>query len=143
MVFINDDKEVIEMPGEDKTGPFGYGPMTGRAAGFCAGYRVPGYANPIPGRGWFGFGRGRGWFGRGGGRGWRHWYYATGIPGWAHAGYGWPTYLPSTYPSPYMPELTPKEEMNMLKEQAEFLQHQLKDVQSRISTLEKAQIKEK
>jgi len=35
------------------------GPMTGRAAGFCAGYSVPGYANPILGRGWFG--RGRGW----------------------------------------------------------------------------------
>ncbi len=129
------------MPGGDRTGPFGYGPMTGRAAGFCAGYPVPGYANPIPGRGWFG--RGRGWFGRGGGRGWRHWYYATGFPGWAHAGYGWPAYSPWAYSSPSIPELTPKEEMNMLKEQAEFLQDQLKDTQSRISTLEKAQPKEK
>ena len=69
------------MPGGDRTGPLGAGPMTGRGAGFCAGYSMPGYANPISGRGWFGFGRGRGWFGRGGGRGWRHWYYATGLPG--------------------------------------------------------------
>jgi len=31
----------------------GQGPMTGRAAGYCAGYGVPGYMNPVPGR-WFG-----------------------------------------------------------------------------------------
>ena len=55
------------MPLGDGTGPSGLGPMTGRAAGFCAGYPVPGYLNPIPGRGWFGVGRGG--FPRGGGRG--------------------------------------------------------------------------
>jgi hypothetical protein len=50
------------MPKGDKTGPQGAGPMTGRAAGYCAGYPVPGYMNPVPGygRGW-GRGRGRGW----------------------------------------------------------------------------------
>jgi len=55
------------MPKGDKTGPEGAGPMTGRGAGYCAGYSVPGYANPVSGygRGW---GRGRG---RGFGRGWR------------------------------------------------------------------------
>ena len=26
------------------------GPMTGRAAGYCAGYSVPGYMNPVVGR---------------------------------------------------------------------------------------------
>ncbi|HXL02849.1 MAG TPA: DUF5320 domain-containing protein, partial [Candidatus Atribacteria bacterium] len=65
------------MPGGDRTGPWGLGPMTGRAAGYCAGYSVPGYMNPIPGRGWgagFGRGWGRGYFGRG--RGWRNWYRA-------------------------------------------------------------------
>lgn len=133
------------MPAGDRTGPLGYGPMTGRGAGYCGGYPVPGYANPIPGRGWFGFGRGfgrgRGWFGRGGGRGWRHWYYATGLPGWARAGYGWPAFGFPAYP--YEPELTPKEEMNMLKEQAELLQKDLKDIRDRISTLEKTQTKEK
>ena len=37
------------MPRGDGTGPMGFGPMTGRAAGYCAGYSVPGYMNPIPG----------------------------------------------------------------------------------------------
>ena len=39
------------------------GPMTGRAAGYCAGYPVPGYMNPYGGRfgGGLGWGRGRGW----------------------------------------------------------------------------------
>ena len=44
------------MPRGDGTGPQGMGPMTGRAAGYCAGYNAPGYANPIAGRG-FGAGR--------------------------------------------------------------------------------------
>ena len=39
------------MPRGDGTGPGGMGPMTGRAAGYCAGYSVPGYMNPVPGRG--------------------------------------------------------------------------------------------
>ena len=50
------------MPGFDKTGPTGGGPMTGRRMGVCAGQE----SNRMPGRG-FGFrfrGRGRG-FGRG------------------------------------------------------------------------------
>ena len=44
------------MPLGDGTGPRGMGPMTGRAAGYCAGYPVPGYMNPVPG---FGYQRGR------------------------------------------------------------------------------------
>ncbi|MBN1125140.1 MAG: DUF5320 domain-containing protein, partial [Sedimentisphaerales bacterium] len=32
------EKGVIPMPFGDGTGPAGFGPMTGRAAGFCAGY---------------------------------------------------------------------------------------------------------
>jgi len=124
------------MPYGDRTGPLGLGPMTGRGAGYCAGYAVPGYMNPIPGRGF----RGRGWFGRGGGHGWRHWYYATGLPGWMRAGAGYPAF--GAWPMPYGYEPTPKEEMAMLKEQAEILKKQLEDVQNRISTLEKAQVKE-
>jgi hypothetical protein len=34
------------MPRGDRTGPAGMGPMTGRAAGYCAGYGTPGYMNP-------------------------------------------------------------------------------------------------
>ena len=91
--YENSGKEVINMPFGDGTGPAGLGPMTGRAAGFCAGFGVPGYMNPVAGRAgfygagygmpyggrvnsWlrrgFGFGRGRGW-GRGRGRGRRAW----------------------------------------------------------------------
>jgi len=38
------------MPRGDGTGPTGKGPMTGRGAGYCAGYPTPGYENA--GRGW-------------------------------------------------------------------------------------------
>jgi len=61
------------MPGGDGSGSMGQGPMTGRAAGFCAGYPNPGYSRPR-----YGLGYGRGWgrgFGRGYlGRGRRFWY---------------------------------------------------------------------
>ncbi len=55
------------MPGGDRTGPLGRGPMSGRALGYCGGYNTPGYANPRFGRG-FGRafrGRGRGFWLRG------------------------------------------------------------------------------
>ncbi|MBW2982167.1 DUF5320 domain-containing protein [Candidatus Woesearchaeota archaeon] len=53
------------MPGGDGTGPNGQGSMTGRGAGYCAGFDRPGFANPGFGRRGFGRGfRGRG-FGRG------------------------------------------------------------------------------
>ena len=35
------------------------------------------------------------WSGRG--RGWRHWYYATGFPGWARVQYGYPLVGPMGY----------------------------------------------
>jgi len=128
------------MPRGDGTGPIGLGPMTGRAAGYCAGFGVPGYANPIPGAGYFG--KGRAFFGRGGGRGrgFRHWYWATGLPGWLRAGYGYPAFGVGV--NPYAPEITPKQEADILKNEAEVLKEQLEDIQSRIETLEKAQSQE-
>jgi len=74
------------MPGGSGTGPMGMGPMTGRGAGYCAGYPTPGFMNPYGGRG-FGMGMGRG-MGMGGGRGRRNMFYATGMPGWGRAGMG-------------------------------------------------------
>ncbi|HHU50608.1 MAG TPA: DUF5320 domain-containing protein [Firmicutes bacterium] len=56
------------MPRGDCTGPRGMGPMTGRAAGYCAGYPLPGCANSLPGFGMglgLGCGRGRGRMGGG------------------------------------------------------------------------------
>jgi len=38
------------MPRGDGTGPAGMGPMTGRAAGYCAGNSGPGFTNPFPWR---------------------------------------------------------------------------------------------
>ncbi len=126
------------MPLGDRTGPLGMGPKTGRGAGYCSGFGMPGYANPVPVRGWFGFGRGwsrgRGLFGRG--CGWRHWYWATGLPGWARAGYGYQPFWGYPYAS------TAREEIDVLREEAEFLKKELEEVQSRIKTLEKAQSQE-
>ena len=127
------------MPGGDGTGPSGMGPMTGRAAGYCAGYPAPGYMNPVGGRGYGG--RGRGFRGRGGGRGWRNQYYATGLPGWARAGYDYPAwggavaspYAP--YAVPLGPAMAPEQEITGLKQQAEYLQNALSDTNKRIEQL--------
>jgi hypothetical protein len=126
------------MPRGDGTGPAGMGPMTGRAAGFCAGYEIPGYINPIGGRGYWGWGRGF----RGGGRGWRNWYYATGLPGWARAGYGWPdlggAVSPYAYGGvPFAPAITPQQELDSLKGQAEYLEDSLDGIKKRIEEIEK------
>jgi len=114
------------MPFGDGTGPRGNGPMTGRGAGFCAGYPVPGYMNPGAGRGGFGFGRG-------GGRGWRHWYHATGMPGWMRANQGMPAFggRMNQNVQPNVPE----SEATILKNQAEFLKQQLDEIQNRINDL--------
>lgn len=122
------------MPGGDGTGPMGMGPMTGRAAGFCAGYNVPGTVNPVGGRG---FGRGfGGGFGRGGG-GWgrRNMFYATDLTGWQRAGLGWggavpPAGVPFAAP-------TKEQQVEALKTQAEAMENGLKDIKSRIDELEK------
>ncbi|MBN2040479.1 MAG: DUF5320 domain-containing protein [Spirochaetes bacterium] len=119
------------MPAGNGTGPSGFGPMTGRAAGFCAGYSVPGYVNPVRGR-TFGFARG----GRGGGRGWRNQYYATGMPRWARGGY-YPDNYGYGYPNPApVPEMNRETEMKMLKEQSEFIQKEMSAIQDRIKELE-------
>ncbi|MBN2369574.1 MAG: DUF5320 domain-containing protein [Vicinamibacteria bacterium] len=124
------------MPRGDRTGPMGMGPMTGRAAGYCAGYGTPGYLNPAFGRGFgMGFGRGRGsWgrgFGGGGGRGWRYGYYATGAPGWMRFG---------GYPLPY-PKLEPDQEKQALRSEAESLQAELELVKKRLSEIETGDVK--
>ena len=121
-------KEVNKMPAGDGTGPMGMGPRTGRAAGFCGGYEMPGYANAVAGRGW---GRG-GWSGGWGGRGWRHrnWYYATGVPGWARGGYA-----PSWAYGPYAGPPPAEEEVDVLRREAEWLQQRLEEIGRRIESL--------
>ncbi len=135
------------MPYGDGTGPNGFGPMTGRAAGFCAGDNVPGYMNPVQGRGFRGGsghsgrsrgGRGRG-FGRGrGGFGWRHRYYATGIPGRERAGGVHPG-APWDWQAPPAAPVEPpgvEEELELLKRQARNFEGSLKAIMERINELE-------
>jgi len=108
------------------------GPMTGRAAGLCAGYRVPEYMNPIPGHGFgMGFGRGRGG-GRGGGRGWRNMFCATGLTGWQRAAAGRP--MVGGVP-PYAAP-TKEQELEALKGQAEYLENALGDIRKRLQEVE-------
>ena len=91
----------------DGTGPMGLGPMTGRSAGYCAGYSVPGYMNPVFGRG-RGFGYGRGWNrGRGWGRGF----------GWFTPGLG------------YEQKWTAKDEKAALEEEEKILREELAQIQ--------------
>ncbi|MBN2406316.1 MAG: DUF5320 domain-containing protein [Elusimicrobia bacterium] len=124
------------MPGGDRTGPEGMGPMTGRGAGYCAGYDVPGYMNPA---GWGGYPRyGRGFGGRG--RGFRHRFFAAGMPGWAR-GRGWYGWGTVPYDAPQ--SLDPASEKEGLKRESEYLKKELQEIQSRIKELEKDKVKEK
>jgi len=128
------------MPGGDGTGPGGMGPMTGRAAGYCAGYPIPGFMNPIPGRGSWGGGRGRGGWGR------RNQFYATGLTGWQRAGYGYPASggVPygAPYAAPFAPTMTREQEVEALKGQAEHFEDALDGIKKQIEELE-AKAKEK
>ena len=122
------------MPGGDGTGPMGMGAMTGRGAGYCAGYPVQGYMNPIPGRGGLGygrgFGRGRGW-GRGMGRGF----------GWKAAAYPYAYANPDMAPT-YPANVTLKQEADMLRAEAKAMQDSIGAINQRIKDLESAQASE-
>ena len=120
------------MPRGDGTGPGGMGPMTGRAAGYCAGYNTPGFANPTFGGGYRGAGRGG--FG-GGGRGHRNMYYATGLPGWAR--FGGAPYAAPYGAQPNVAQTTPEQELGYLKDQAQYFQDSLGNINKRIEELEK------
>jgi len=123
------------MPGGDGTGPIGLGPMTGRAAGYCAGFGVPGYVNPPYGRGFSGRGRGRG-----GGRGRRRWLYAPGFAGWPPVAPGWPAVAPAwpagPYASPFVPAMTRQQEIDALKGQAKYFEDVLDGLRRRMEELE-------
>lgn len=126
------------MPRGDRTGPMGMGAMTGRGAGYCSGSGMPGFANPVSGRGFgMGFGRGRAGWGRGtfgGGRGWRNVFYATGQPGWARfGGYA----APFGY-APRYSQADPEMEKQALRNQAEALQSELDFIKKRLSEVEGA-----
>lgn len=117
------------MPRGDGTGPLGFGPMTGRAAGYCAGYPTPGFMNGFFGRG----------FGRGGGFGRRNRFYATGLTGWQRAGIGggypYAPYAPD-YNAPYPAAPTREQQIEALKGQAGYVESELQAIRKRIEALE-------
>ncbi len=97
-------------------------PMTGRGAGFCAGYSVPGYANAARGSGSYGFRLRRR-------KRLRNQYYMTGLSRWARGGYRRrPAYQNDDHPH----ELTPEEEISILTDQARSIQRQLDSINERL-----------
>lgn len=108
------------MPKGDRTGPWGAGPTTGRAAGYCAGYPVPGYMNPV-------YGHGRGWRRgrvRGFGRGW---------------GRGRFVYPPAS--EPVAPPQTPEQEITALENYQKDLQAEKADLEQEMGGVD-ARLKE-
>jgi len=123
------------MPRGDRTGPSGMGPMTGRAAGYCAGYSAPGYMNPFGGRG-LGFARGFRGGGRGYGRGFGFYVPVTPYVNPMYAGYNPAPGSAPQYISPEAPDYSASHELEMLKNQADYLLSTLDGIKKRIEELE-------
>ena len=134
------------MPGGDRRGPEGFGPMSGRGYGYCAGYEAPGYAASAPGRG---IGRGMGRGGRGRARGYGGGYdpgYGRGLAwrrGWGSGQFGGPGPWGSGAwsagaggPGFELPQQDRGQELDVLKRQAEYFERGLDHVRSRIDELE-------
>ncbi len=117
------------MPRGDRTGPVGSGPMTGRMAGYCAGFPRPGFANPAY-RGGPGFG--------GGGRGYRHMYYATSLPGWARfdspARWDWGGPVNAPEDTSFQ-TLSTEQKREIMENQARNLKQHLKELEEEIDKL--------
>ena len=127
------------MPRGDGTGPWGQGAMTGRGAGFCGGFQMPGHANPVVGTGpgWAGRrgggGRGRGFVAGRGGRGWRHRFWETGLPGWARFG----SFAgPAGWGGSSGTGMSKAEELEVLRQQAEYFKASLEDIEKRLQAME-------
>jgi hypothetical protein len=119
------------MPRGDRTGPMGYGPLTGRGMGYCAGSAGPGFMYPGPG---YGYGRGGG-FGRGFGRG-----FGLGRGrGWGHPGFGrfWGYPYPQTTPYSTFQPLSAKQEKEVIEEQARILEDELNQIKKRQTELKR------
>lgn len=97
------------MPAGDRTGPRSMGPMSGKAAGYCVEQQIPGYASPGNDSGMGrGYGRGRGRRFRGGIRG-----------------------IPATAPT-----ATREQELEMLKQRAEYFKTAGEEISARIREIE-------
>lgn len=105
------------MPRGDRTGPPGFGPMTGWGTGCGAAPDRPGFRRPA-------------WkptvCGSGAGRGYRHGFQTTGSPGWTRF---------CLYPA-FSPAVGTEEELGALRGEAEHLERILEGIRRRIETLE-------
>jgi hypothetical protein len=126
------------MPAGDGTGPAGQGSMTGRGAGYCAGYNAPGYANTVPRMG-IGFGRGRG-FGRGMG-------FNRGF-GWRRTGFAPFAPVPPAAPvapiAPVQPvqqyqpaQPTKEQEIQMLENETKAIEQEQQDLNKELEAMKK------
>ena len=112
------------MPQGNRRGPDGMGPMTGRGMGYCTGHDGPGYMySPNNMHQMYQMHRGRAFGGRGGGmRGMRR-----GFPGSFDMDYGYAGRAPRNLSG---------DEVEMLKDDLEYLRTQMSDTETRIQELE-------
>jgi hypothetical protein len=117
------------------------GSRTGGGFGYCAGYAMPGFANPDNpgggGRGFGGRGCGRGFGGRGGGSGRGRWAY--GYPPALTPNARYPVYEPY-YSEPIRP--TAEQEKSYLEQLSRSLEEQLGEIKERLKELASKKPKE-
>lgn len=104
------------MPGFDRNGPMGAGPMTGGARGFCN-PQADGYPRQFSRRGFFG-------------RGFRRGYGMYGMGRGAGRGFNFYPLVPA-----YGPPVEKEDELQWLSEQSNSLTSELDRINSRISKL--------
>ena len=117
------------MPGFDKTGPQGMGPMTGGTRGYCA--APAGTASGFVGQGRAGgWGRGFGLNGRGrGGMG-----MGMGRRGFGYQNVGAMGAVPLNTP------MTETQERSELQRQAQYIQSELEQIQNRITQMDESSV---
>ena len=106
------------MPGFDGTGPRGMGPMTGGGRGFCSPWGI----GAVP----------RG-YGVSPGIGYGYPYYG-GAGQASYPFYGAPITIPGA--TPFAPQMTPEQELDFLKHQAQTMKGQLEQIETRMRELE-------
>ena len=112
------------MPGGDRTGPMGGGPMTGWGRGFCGEAEGPRFARG----GYGGQGRGFGRGGGGGGWGWRNQFRATGTPGWMRGAWVPPAFVGA--------ESMADTEQQWLERRSAEIETEQKEIKARLGELE-------
>ena len=127
------------MPGFDGTGPRGMGPMTGGGRGFCSPWGI----GAAPGG--YGIPQGVGYgYPRYSGAGVPYPFYGApaSVPGQApypsYGGipYGGAPIGPMPGAMPFAPQVTPEQELDFLRNQAQTMKGQLEQIESRMHELE-------